>query len=1018
MYKICIKRPVTTIMVMFIAILAGVVSLMNLKLDLMPQMDIPIAVVSTTYVGAGPEEIESLITEPIEEAMGTVSNVDSITSTSSANSSMVLVQFADGTDIDMAAVDMRENLDLIRSTLPEDAGDPLVMKIDLASMSSMMIGVHGGSMDMEELTTLLEDSIVNRLERIEGVASVSLTGAVEDEVQVILNPERMEGYGLSTAQLIGTLQAENLNLPAGEIEQGTARLQLRSTGEFSSLDDIRNLPITTPTGALIHLRDVADVQIAQKEQDSYALINGEQSILLTVQKQSNANVVDVADRVTAELERIGQDYPELTLSMLTNTSEYIRSSVNNVLETAIQAAIMAVIVLFLFLRSAKSSLIIAISIPTSIIFTFALMYVSGMTLNIISLGGLTIGVGMLVDNSVVVLECIYRHHARGESPEEAAKNGTKEVSMSVAASTLTTVAVFLPLAFIEGVFGQVFQSLSFTICFALIVSLVVSLSFVPMACAKLLRDSDRDGGRGPRWLVRFLDGWRCGLDKIDSGYRRLLGGALHHKRLTVLVVLACFIGSMGLIPLTGVNLMPEMDQGSANITIEMPQGTVLSETNKVVDQVISRISGVPEMEEWYLMAGGSSTDSATLSINLVPREERERSTDEIARELQSRMEDIAGAEITVSASSSAMGSFSAGADVQFNILGDTTEQLMEASRGVTALLEESGTFQNVTSSLSDPVPEANIRINRVKAAPYGVTASSIASALNMAVSGSTATTYRVDGDEIDVRVMQPESDVQYLSDLQNITVTTAMGTVIPLTEVADVEVRDGASEITRSNQHRYITVSANTEGIDAGTAQEELTALLDSYEFPSGCTYEFTGNLDSMMESFQSLFVVLVVAILLVYMIMAAQFESFLYPFLIMFSLPLALTGGVLGLFVTGETITVVALMGFIMLVGMVVNNAIVLVDYTNQLRERGMGCEEALLEAGPTRLRPILMTTLTTVIGMIPMAVAVSEGTEMQKPMAIVIIFGMVISTLVTLIFVPVLYSSVERFRARRKRS
>ncbi len=1018
MYKICIKRPVTTVMVMFIAILAGVVALLNLKLDLMPQMDIPVAVVSTTYVGAGPEEIESLITKPVEETMGTVSNVESITSTSSTNSSMVVIQFADGTDIDMAAVDMREKLDLMRSSLPEDAGEPLVMKIDLASMSNLIIGVHSEKMDMQELTSLLEDSIVNRLERIEGVASVSLTGAVEDEVQVILNPERMQGYGLSTTQLIGTLQAENINLPAGEIEQGTARLQLRSTGEFSSLDDIRNLPITTPAGALIHLRDVAEVRIAEKDEDSYALIDGEKSILLTIQKQSNANVVDVSDCVTKELKEISQDYPELTISTLSNTSEYIRSSVSNVLDTAVQAAIMAVIVLFLFLRSAKSSLIIAISIPTSIIFTFALMYVSDMTLNIISLGGLTIGVGMLVDNSVVVLECIYRHYMQGESPTEAAMNGAREVSLSVMASTLTTVAVFLPLSFVEGVFGQVFQSLSFTVSFSLLISLVVSLSFVPMACAKILSDKDRDV-RGPRWLARFLNGWKYGLDKIDSGYRGLLAKSLRHKKITVLIVLLCFIGSMGLIPITGVNLMPEMDQGAASITIEMPKGTVLSETTKVVNQVISRIAGIPEMEEWYLMAGETSTDSATLSMNFVPRESRERSTDEITQELQSKMTDIAGAKITVSASSSAMGVFSAGADVQFNILGDTMDQLMEISSDVTDLLEKSGKFENVTSSISDPVPEANIRINRVKAAPYGVTASSIASALNMAVSGSTATTYRVGGDEIDVRVMQPEESVEYLSDLKNITVATALGTNIPLTEIADIEVRDGASEITRSDQHRDITISADTKGMDAATAQEELTALLDTYEFPSGCSYEFSGNLESLMESFQSLLIVLVVAILLVYMIMAAQFESFLYPFLIIFSLPLALTGGVLGLFLTGETITVVSMMGFIMLVGIVVNNAIVLVDYTNQLRrDRGMDCEEALLEAGPTRLRPILMTTLTTVMGMIPMALAISEGTEMQKPMAIVIIFGMVISTLVTLIFIPVLYSSVEKLRRKKRKS
>lgn len=1013
--KTAIKRPITTIMVMLVFILAGLVSLSALKLDLMPSINIPIAAVSTTYVGAGPEEIESLVTKPVEEALGTVSNVDTITSTSSANSSMVIVQFVDGTDVDMAAIDLREKIDLVKSSLPEGANDPMVIKMDPSMLSSIMVGVHG-DMDLSKLTTEIEDHVINRLERIDGVASVSMTGSVDQEVQVVLKPEKMQGYNVTVQQISGMLQAENLNLPTGSIAQGDAKLQLRSVGQFESVDEIRDLPITTSTGALIHLRDVADVKEVEKEEDSYALIDGQKSIILTIQKQSNANLVDISEKIVEELDKIEADDPELDVTMLTNTADYITTSVSNVLSTAVQAALMAMVVLFLFLRNGKSSLIIGVSIPTSVIVTFALMYVCGMSLNVISLGGLTIGIGMLVDNSTVVLEAITRHHEEGMSARKAAETGTAEVALSVMASTLTTVAVFIPLMFVQGMIGQMFKDLSLTVSFSLGVSLIVSVTFVPMAASRLLKSTDAERMEKHPRLHAFLNLWKRGLDALDSGYRRVLHASLRHKKRVVALVLLIFVASLSLLPVVGVNLIPSMDQGSASISIAMPKGTVLSETSKVVDQVTAQLGDIPEIDEWYVTAGGSSTDSASVTINLVGMDQRDRSTDEVVDEIRGRVKGIAGAEITASASSSAMGSFGSSSDVQFQLNGDDTEQLRAIGNDLMEQLEKEPWVTDVSSSLDDAVPEASIVIDRVKASSYGITASSIASAVSTAVTGSVPTQYKVDGDEIDVRIMEDPDRIRYLNDLQGITVPAANGSPIPLTEVAEIRVADGATQITRTNQHRYITISANTTDIDSATARRNTEAVLDRYHFPEGYDYEFTGTMDSIVETFTSLLVVLIVAILLVYMIMAAQFESFIHPFIIMFSLPLALTGGIMGLFVTGNTITATSFMGFIMLVGMVVNNAIVLVDYTNQLRERGMGCVEALEKAGPTRLRPILMTTLTTVLGMVPMALSTAEGTEMQRPMAITIIFGMTLSTVITLVFIPVLYAGVDKFRHGRK--
>jgi len=1013
--KLSIRRPVTTIMCICIVALAGIISLFTLKMDLMPTVDIPIAVVSTTYVGAGPEEIENLITKPVEEAVGTVSNVDTVSSSSSANSSLVMIQFVNGTDIDIAAADLRERIDMIKSSLPEDASEPLVMKIDLNEMSSIVVSVGSKNMDIPSLTTFVDENIQKEIEKINGVASVSLTGGIVNEVSVTLDSGKMASYGLAAAQVSSILVSENINLPVGTMKDGSTEITAKTVGEFKSITDIENVIIPTPMGSNIRLKDIAEIKLQPQKQEAYVTVDGNQAIALSISKQSNANLVEICDKINERIEELSEQFPDIEIKMLSDTSSFIKMSVKNVVLTAFQAALLAVVVLFIFLRSASTSAIIAVSIPTSIVATFALMYVFDMTLNIISLGGITLGIGMLVDNSVVVLENIYTYYSKGYSAKEAAQKGAEEVGLSVSASTLTTLAVFIPLMFVTGPVGQVFKDLSLTVCFSLGASLIISLTFVPMACSKLLAREDivkeLKVNKKETPVSKFLDKWGLYLEKIDSLYRKKLHQALNNKKKFLLGVFAAFGISLIFIPIAGFELFPEMDQGMATITVNMPSGTVVDETSAVVTEVLNRIDDIEETASNYVITGSGSSDSASINLTFVKQKDRKRSTDKIVDEIKDRIKTIPGAEITVVSATDAMGSFASSNDIQVQISGDDIDILRKTGFEIESLLETQPWAKNITNSSGESKTEVAVIINREKTARYGLSTATVAGILATTVNGTTATTYRVDGTEVDVVLKSDENRISYINDLQKVLIPTSTG-FIPLTDVCDVVTEESAASISRINNHQYITIGFDTVDMSSAQGRAKFDELMEKHPIAEGCSYDYTGEIETLVDTFRSLFIAFIAAILLVYMIMAAQFESFVHPFIIMFSIPLAVTGGALGTLISGDAISAVSFMGFIMLVGMVVNNAIVLIDYTNQLRDRGMKCDEALETAGPGRLRPILMTTLTTIMGMVPMAIATSEGTEMQKPLAMVIIFGLAISSLITLFLIPILYSIVEKYR------
>lgn len=1015
--RLAIRRRVTTMMMTMMVFLAGILAYTNLDMALMPEIDVPIAMVSTTYVGAGPEEIENLLTKPLEEAVSKVTNVEKVMSVSSADVSMVMVQFVDGTDIDMASMDLREVINRTKSILPDDAGEPNILKIDM-NATPIVLGVTAENMDLYALNELLEDNVVNRLERIEGVASVSLSGGADREIRITINPDKMAGYGLTTNTLSQILRAENMNLPSGSLSQGSTTVQVRTLGEFSSIEEIEKLPVTTPDGAMIHLQDVAHVEEVDVDRKAFSIIDGRYGITISVDKQSTANLVDVSEKLDAEMQKIQKNYPELHLTMLSDTSDYIKLSLSNVTETAFLSAIIAFFVLLVFLKNAVTSAIIAVSIPTSILASFGLMYLTDMTLNTISLGGLAIGIGMLVDNSVVVLDSIYQYYERGYEPAEAAETGTKEVTMAVTASTLTTVAVFLPIAFVAGSVGQMMKGLSYAICYSLVSSLVVSITFVPMACAVFLKRSPKKKPIKKRWYNLSYQ-WDLFFDRLANGYEKMIKAALHHPIITVVIVLVTFFASLSTLPQVGFDFMEETDEGVANISVSLPSGTDLDNTEEVVWEVLYRLQDIPEAEMVYASVGGgmnaSGTSSASITMNLVDKLERTRSTKEVAKEIEKLVSDIPGAEITAASSGAAMGSYG-GADVSFNVYGYDAQVLMGIEKDLIALLEQTEGLTNVEGSTGDTVPEAKVVINREKASAYGITTAAIANALNTAISGTTATQYKVDGTEIDVVLRYDTNELNYLTDIGNLTVTSAYGGEVPLQDIATVQMSESATAINRENQKNYITISASAENMSGSEAQNMVISLLDTYSFPEGCHYGFSGTLEMMNDAMHSLSVALIVAVLLVYMIMASQFESLRYPMIVMFSMPLAFTGAILGLYVTGNTITMPAMMGFIMLAGMVVNNAIVLVDYTNQLIERGMGCFEALTTAGPRRLRPILMTTLTTILGLIPMVITQREGSETMRSLALSVIFGLSLSSLVTLVFIPVLYAGMYKRKEKRQ--
>ena len=1023
--RFSVRRPVLTIMAALVVIILGGVSLSRLSIDLMPDITYPTLSISTEYENASSEEVEELITRPVEEAMSAVPGVEQVTSVSAEGRSSVRVTFTWGTDLDAAANDIRDRLDRIIHHLPDDAERPSLRKFDLASFPILIVGV-ASNLDPIQVRRIIDNQVKNRIERIPGVASLDIRGGLDREIHVNLNAEKMKALGLPIDQILSRIKDENINLPAGTIEQGLLDVTIRTPGVYTSLEEIQNTVVAIREGVPIQLKEIANVEDAWEKVTRIVRVNGRPGVRFSVSKQSGKNTVEVATGVLKEIEQINREIPQLDIFPIIDTSDYIKRSITNVGTTILYGGALAVVVLLLFLRNIPSTAIIATTIPISIIATFALMYFNGFTLNLMTLGGLALGVGMLVDNAIVVLENIFRLRESGQNPESAAINGSQEVVAAVIASTLTTLVVFLPLIFVRGMSGIMFKQLSYVVSFSLACSLAVALTLVPMLASRVHAPVTLENGQGGYrggWIYRVIGRF---FTAMENEYKNLLRFSLNHRILILGSALLLFTGSLLLIPLVGVELMPATDEGEVRVYAEMAVGTRLNlvdETFQKIEAIVKR--EVPELDNSVTFVGGSTWrarggNAGEMRVALKPVRERTRSSEQVAADLRRKLMFIPGTKVRTRAG---QGLFilriGTGGDdkVQLEVRGYDLETSDVLAKRVQAVIENVEGITDTKVSRETGTPEELIIVDRQKAADMKLTVSKIASMLQTVLSGTSAGNFRDGGDEYNIRVKLEGAEKKDLRDILDLPVTNADGERVVLRNVVTVRPRRGPVLVERKDQERVVYVTANSSGRDMGSILSDIHKGIQSLPVPRDFSIVFGGDYEEQQKAFRELMMSFVLALILVYMVMASLFESLKYPFVVMFSVPLAVIGVILMLFLSGTTFNVQSYIGCIMLGGIVVNNAILLVDHINLLRNRdGMPVREAIEEAGRRRLRPILMTAMTTTLAMAPLAIGIGEGGEAQAPMARAIIGGLISSSLITLLVVPAVYAVFERSRIKKE--
>jgi hydrophobic/amphiphilic exporter-1 (mainly G- bacteria), HAE1 family len=1012
-----IRRPVTVLMASLVAILLGGISFVRLPVDLMPEITYPTLSVRAEYPGVAPEEMENLVARPMEEAFAAAPGVEEITSSSTEGSASVRINFVPGTDLDEAANELRLRLDRRRGSLPQDMSPPILYKFDVSQYPIMFLTVAAEDLGPKELRQFVEKQIQYRLERVPGVAQFTVRGGLRREIHVSLDLQKLRALNLSVATVVQTVRQENLNLPVGPVREGRFEVLLRTQGEYRNLEEIRSLVVSTRGGVPVYLRDVASVDDSHEEVRQMVSVNGKPAVRLFVYKQSGSNTVEVSDAVWEEVARIHQDYPNIAISATGDSAEFIKMAINNVKNSAVQGALLAALVLLVFLRSFSSTTIIAVAIPISVISTFALMYANGFTLNTISFGGLALGVGMLVDNAIVVLENIFRHRESGMPLRQAAVKGSNEVAGAVAASTLTTLAVFVPLVFVSGMSAVTFKQLAYVVSFSLLCSLVVALTIVPVLCSRYLGKGA--AGSKPGMFKSLADAVGRGQERLGENYGSLLRWSLAHKALTCVVALVLFgVAYMGM-PLIGVELQPEADEGEVRVDVELEPGTRVDVTNSVMERLaaIAR-ENIPEARNIMVESGGGGFRSSglhrgELRIQLQTQSERKRTAREIATAIRPLMSIQPGMVVRTRVSSMMMrrgGGTGSDDRLAVEIRGHDLQVLDGLAERVRTVMASVEGVPEVQVSRQPGMPEMVLQVDRIKAATMGLNVSDIAEAMETAVGGRRTSMYRQQGDEFNIVVRLKEADRMDLSQVGKVPLVTVGGQPVPAESVVRMRRQEGPTSVDRVDQQRVITVNGTLGNRDLGSVMKDLQAKLVDVPRPDGYEFVYGGEYEEQQEAFQELTFAAILALILVYMVMAAQFESLRDPFIILFAIPLAAVGVVTMLIVTQTTFNMQAFLGLIMLVGIAVNNAILLVDYTNRLRrDEGFNLREAVVTSGMRRLRPVLMTTVTTVLGLTPMALGIGEGSELQQPMARVVIGGLLSSTLITLVLIPTIYYIVE---------
>jgi len=1039
-----VKKPVTVTMIYLAVIILGVISWFRLPQEFFPPITYPQLSVVTNYPNAAPEEIETLITKLIEEAVGTVKNARRVVSTSREGTSIVTVEFNWGTDMNFAALGMREKIDLIKERLPRDAEEPLVMKFNPFALPIMTLSVSGDR-PLNELYEISKEYIKDKLEKIEGVASCSISGGIEREIQVNVSEGALQASGIGITEVVNALSNSNLNYPAGTTEEEFFEWLIRTMGEFKAVSDIDSTVVTIDDdeksgyipsrsdneSALkrrraIKLSDIAAIKDGFKEKTSYSRYNGKENVSVAIQRQAEANTIQTVQKVLKELKKIEEILPEnVKVDVVYDQSKFIKSAIGGVTDAAWQGGLLAILVLLVFLMNFKDSMIVATAIPISVIGTFCLMFFSGVTINMISLGGLAMGVGMLVDGAIVVMENIFRH--RDELKENIVKSaeiGTDEMVGAVSASTLTTVAVFLPMVFIVGVAGQIFKELALTVTYSLLVSTIMAFTLIPRLVIT-------GKGAAVSHLKIFII-FKVWLKKMADFYARILKNFLAHKGKGLGIVFLTFIISLGLLLFIGKEFMPKVDEGQFLIKLDMPAGTKLDVTNEIANRAERIILGMKYVKSVSVTVGSNKEESASsgsvemlqasqaqIAVSLEPK--RRIDTDRFIQDLKNKLDliETEGAEISYILSQNVI--FSAfqegGAPIVIEVKGADLERLDTISADVTAKVSKVKGIYNVKSSMKEPAPETKIVVNRDKAALYNLSVYDIARTAQIAVDGLVATKFKEEGKEINVRVRLREADRKDFAAIRQLRILSPNNTQVALDAVTELKLGKGPSEIKRIDKERTILVSANVFNRNINDVVKDVSDSLVKVNVPSGYPKpKLTGEQEQMKDSFNSLIFVLILSIILVYMVMAAQFESLWQPFLIMFTVPLSIIGVVFALLVTGTTLNVISILGIVILGGVVVNNGIVLIDCMNMLRKEGKNIYDAAVEASAMRLRPVLMTALTTILGLIPLALGLGEGSEMQSPLAITVMGGLTVATFLTLVVIPAIYIVTEEFFTKRR--
>ena len=1047
------RRPVTIIVVFIAAIVFGFIAFRDLAVDLLPEITYPSLTVRTEYEGAAPSEVESVITRPIENAVGVVNNVAKVISSSRSDTSDVTLEFGWGTNMDMAALDVRERLDIV--LLPDAAGRPVLLRYDPSLDPIMRFGLYGDE-DLIRLRLIAEQEVKRMLERVEGVAAVLVNGGLEEEIQVLLDESRMANLGLSVPQVVARLAAENVNLTGGRIQERQIEYLVRTINEFERPADMRNIVIDA-TRRVIRLEDVARIERGHKEREVISRIDGRESVEIAIYKEGGTNTVTVAqavkDRMGFVEERLSRVGDGLEMRMITDQSRFIRQSVSEVLQTAMIGGSLAILVLMLFLRNIRATVIIGISIPISVVATFFLMYLSGISLNIMSLGGITLGIGLLVDNSIVVLESIQRKREEGHGVLEAARRGAGEVGQAVIASTMTTVCVFVPIVFMEGVAGQLFGDQALTVAYSLTVSLLVALMLIPMLASRAFREEVVDDVEphhrsrvalaiigalsfASTWFFRLLK-WvalaigfliravlylpslvfNAGYGAISQVYPRLLDGVLRWPLIVILATVVLFGASFLLLDQLGTELVPELIQGEIFVDTELPPGTHLELNAKRMERLEAAAMNLDGVTSIYSVVGTSNEQGGiagelrenigqlTMTVTRPSTREREEALMEELRPALDRDDDMLYRFGRPSY-------FSFKTPIEVEIRGFNLNLLTRLSDELVSKMEAIPGLADIKSSTEGGHPELQIRFNRDRLASFGYNVNEVATLVRSKVLGDVATDITREDRTIDIRLRSQEQFRDSARDLRNLNIAREGTTPIPLSTVASVTEVEGPAEIRRADGERVAVITANLVGRDLGSVSEAIEAELNQMSFPMGFDWRMGGQRQEMETSFESMRFAILLAVFMVYLVMASQFESLLHPFVILFSVPFSLIGVLVTLSIFDVTVSVVVLIGVILLAGIVVNNAIILVDTTNRLRREGATKLDALREAGRVRLRPILMTTSTTVLGLAPMALGLGEGSELRAPMAITVIGGLVTSTALTLLIIPAVYSIVDRSR------